>query len=300
MADSVAPAAPLPGAGAPRRRNDFARTVRALLAHGGGLFGALIIVLVVFGGLLAPVLTPYDPYAINMAESLEGPSWRHPFGTDPFGRDLLTRILYGARFSLQISILSRLIAVFLGAGLGLVAGYFGGRLDNLVMRMADITLAYPGLLLLIAVMAAVGPSTAALFVSLGIVGWAGVARIVRAQVLSIKERDYVLAAQSLGVHHGRVMLTHILPNVVTQLLVVFSIGLGAAIMAESSLSFLGLGAQPPTASWGVMISAGLDYLRVAPWLCIAPGLVITATILGFNLLGDALRDVLDPRLTGRR
>jgi ABC-type dipeptide/oligopeptide/nickel transport system permease subunit len=164
------------------------------------------------------------------------------------------------------------------------------------MRLADVTLAYPGLLLLIAVMAAVGPSKTALFVALGVVGWAGVARLVRAQVLSLKEREFVLAIRSLGATHAAVIVRHVLPNVLTPILVIFSMGLGASIMAESSLSFLGLGAQPPQPSWGAMISGGLDYLRVAPWLSLAPGLVVSITVLGFNLLGDALRDLFDPRL----
>jgi len=287
-------------AGVVRPRRRAPRLLRQLATHGSGVVGTVLVVVIVLGGIFAPVLSPSDPYEIQMDQSLEPPSPAHPFGTDAFGRDILTRILYGARFSLQVSVLSRFIAVLLGTVLGLVAGYFGGRTDQLVMRLADVTLAYPGLLLLIAVMAAVGPSMAALFIALGVVGWAGVARIVRAQVLSLKERDFVLAVQSLGAKHPRVILRHLLPNVLTQLIVVFSMGLGTAIIAESSLSFLGLGAQPPTASWGVMISSGLDYLRVAPWLSMAPGLVITLTVLGFNLLGDALRDILDPKLSSSR
>jgi ABC-type dipeptide/oligopeptide/nickel transport system permease subunit len=235
-----------------------------------------------------------------MERSLTPPTWTHPLGTDPFGRDIATRVLFGARFSLEVSVLSRLIAIAIGTLLGLVAGYYGGRLDNAVMRLADVTLAYPGLLLLIAVIAAVGPSMAALFIALGVVGWAGVARLVRAQVLSVKEREFVLAVRSLGASNALVIARHVFPNVITQLIVIFSMGLGTAIMAESSMSFLGLGAQPPTSSWGSMISNGLDYLRVAPWLSLAPGFVITLTVLGFNLLGDALRDVLDPKLGGGR
>jgi peptide/nickel transport system permease protein len=262
--------------------------------------GAALVALVLVAGVMAPLLTPYQPDQIRMEDALEPPSRAHPMGTDVFGRDVLTRLLYGARFSLQVSVLSRLIAIAIGTFLGLLAGYFGGCLESAVMRMADITLAYPGLLLLIAVVAAVGPSMAALFIALGIVGWAGVARLVRAQVLSLKEREFVLAVRSLGMSHVRVMARHLLPNVVNPLIVVFSMGLGAAIMAESSMSFLGLGAQPPTASWGNMISGGLDYLRVAPWLSLSPGVVITVTVLGFNLLGDALRDVLDPKLGSGR
>ncbi len=274
--------------------------LRRLAAHRGGATGAVLVALVVLAGVFAPLLTPYQPDQIRMEESLEPPSASHVLGTDVFGRDVATRLLYGARFSLQVSVLSRLIAIAIGTFLGLLAGYFGGRLDTVVMRLADVTLAYPGLLLLIAVVAAVGPSMAALFIALGVVGWAGVARLVRAQVLSLKEREFILAVRSLGMSHARIIGRHLLPNVVTQLIVIFSMGLGAAIMAESSMSFLGLGAQPPTASWGNMISGGLDYLRVAPWLSLSPGIVITLTVLGFNLLGDALRDVLDPKLGSGR
>ena len=275
-------------------------TLRRLKGHRAGVVGTALVTLVVLAGAMAPVLTPYQPDRINMQAALEPPSPAHPMGTDVFGRDVLTRLLYGARFSLEVSVLSRLIAIAIGTFLGLVAGYFGGRLENAVMRMADITMAYPGLLLLIAVVAAVGPSMASLFIALGVVGWAGVARLVRAQVLSLKEREFVLAVRSLGMSNVRVMARHLLPNVVNPLIVVFSMGLGAAIMAESSMSFLGLGAQPPTASWGNMISGGLDYLRVAPWLSLSPGVAITLTVLGFNLLGDALRDVFDPKLGSGR
>jgi peptide/nickel transport system permease protein/oligopeptide transport system permease protein len=271
-----------------------------MVAHRGGAFGAALVAIVLLAETVGPLVSPYDPYRIDMESSLQAPGLVHPLGTDIFGRDIATRVLYGARFTLQVSVLSRLIAIALGAALGLLAGYAGGRIDGTIMRLADVTLAYPGLLLLIAVMAAVGPSMVALFVALGVVGWAGVARIVRAQVLSLKEREFVTAIQSLGAPGARVIVRHLLPNVVTQLIVVFSMGLGTAIMAESSLSFLGLGAQPPEASWGAMISAGLDYLRVAPWVSIVPGVIITVTILGFNLVGDALRDVLDPKLSGSR
>ena len=267
-----------------------------------GLLGLVIVSVVLLAAVFAPIVSPYDPYAINMAESLSPPSAAHPFGTDVFGRDIMSRLVYGARVSMEVSVLSRLISIVIGTFLGLTAGYFGGRFDNIVMRLADVTLAYPGLLLLIAVMAAVGPSLTALIVALGIVGWAAVARIVRAQVLSIKEREFVLAVRSLGGDPGRIIFKHLLPNCVSQLIIIFSMGLGMGIMAESSMSFLGLGAQPPLPSWGSMISAGLDYLRVAPWLSLAPGVGITLAVLGFNLLGDACRDALDPKLKhmGRR
>jgi ABC-type dipeptide/oligopeptide/nickel transport system permease subunit len=284
----------------PAPRGAVGAFLRRLAGNRGGVVGGVLVLAVVLGGLLAPWLTPYQPNAISMENALHTPGLSHPFGTDAFGRDVLCRVLHGARFSLQVGVISRLLALVLGTCLGLIAGYFGGKVDQTVMRLADITLAYPGLLLLIAVMAAVGPSKTALFVALGIVGWAGVARLVRAQVLSLKEREFVLAIRSLGATDAAVMARHLLPNVLTPILVIFSMGLGASIMAESSLSFLGLGAQPPQPSWGSMISSGLDYLRVAPWLSLAPGLVVTTTVLGFNLLGDALRDLYDPRLGGPR
>jgi len=280
----------------PRKVPARAGAARRFLSQRAGVVGAAMVGVVVLGGLFAPWLSPYDPTAIAMDHALEPPQVRHPFGTDAFGRDVLSRALHGARFSLQVGVVSRLLALALGTCLGLFAGYYGGRVDQGIMRLADVTLAYPGLLLLIAVMAAVGPSKVALFVALGVVGWAGVARLVRAQVLSLKEREFVVAIKSLGARNSRVILCHVFPNVITPILVIFSMGLGASIMAESSLSFLGLGAQPPRPSWGSMISGGLDYLRVAPWLSLAPGIVVTLTVLGFNLVGDALRDLYDPKL----
>jgi ABC-type dipeptide/oligopeptide/nickel transport system permease subunit len=279
----------------PRRRARAGRW-RVFASYRSGVVGAVLVACVVFAGLFAPWIARESPNTIAMDDALLAPSSSHIFGTDAFGRDVATRVMYGARFSLEVGVVSRLIALVIGTFLGLVAGYYGGRADRWIMRLADVTLAYPGLLLLIAVMAAVGPSKLSLFVALGVVGWAGVARLVRAQVLTVKEREFVLAIRSLGASNATVIARHVLPNVLTPIIVIFSMGLGASIMAESSLSFLGLGAQPPTASWGSMISGGIDYLRVAPWLSLAPGIVVTMTVLGFNLLGDALRDMSDPRL----
>lgn len=267
-----------------------------VIAQKSGLIGLVLAAVVLLAAVFAPLLSPYDPYAVQMEEALQPPSFGHPMGTDVMGRDVMSRLIYGARISMEVSILSRVLSLVLGTLLGLVAGYFGGKLDSLVMRLADVTLAYPALLLLIAVMAAVGPSRTSLVLALGVVGWAGVARIVRAQVLSIKEREFVMAVRSLGGRHTGILFRHLLPNCVSQLIIVFSMGLGMGIMAESSMSFLGLGAQPPLPSWGSMISSGLDYLRVAPWLSLAPGIGITLAVLGFNLLGDAFRDILDPKL----
>jgi ABC-type dipeptide/oligopeptide/nickel transport system permease subunit len=270
--------------------------IAEIVRQKNGLVGVAIAGVVFAVAVLAPAIAPYDPYRIDMAESLRPPCLAHPFGTDVFGRDVMSRLMHGARISLEVSVLSRVISILIGTLLGLVAGYFGGRIDSVIMRSSDVTLAYPGLLLLVAVMAAVGPNLASLIVALGIVGWAPVARIVRSQVLSIREREFVLAVRSLGGGAERIMARHILPNCASQLVIVFSMGLGMGIMAESSMSFLGLGAQPPLPSWGAMISSGLDYLRVAPWMSLAPGLGITIAVLGFNLLGDACRDVLDPKL----
>jgi peptide/nickel transport system permease protein/oligopeptide transport system permease protein len=276
--------------------------LRRIVQQKTGFIGFAIAAVVVAAALLAPAIVPYDPYGINMEISLQPPSLSHPLGTDVFGRDVMSRLILGARISLVVSAASRIISIVIGTLLGLAAGYFGGKFDSAVMRSADVTLAYPGLLLLVAVMAAVGPSLASLILALGLVGWAAVARVVRSQVLSIREREYVLAVRSLGGTSRRIIARHLLPNCLSQLVIVFSMGLGMGIMAESSMSFLGLGAQPPLPSWGSMISSGLDYLRVAPWMSLAPGLGITIAVLGFNLLGDACRDVLDPRLrsAGRR
>lgn len=270
--------------------------LRKVVAQKSGLVGLVLAGAVLIAAIFAPWIAPYDPYGIAMDHALQPPSAAHPLGTDVFGRDMMSRLIYGARISVGVSLAARLISLLIGTLAGLLAGYRGGRTDSTVMRLADITLAYPGLLLLIAVMAAVGPSRLSLIVALGIVGWASVARIVRAQVLSIKERDFVMAIRSLGGRQSGILFRHLLPNCTSQLIIVFSMGLGMGIMAESSMSFLGLGAQPPLPSWGSMISAGLDYLRVAPWLSLTPGIGITVAVLGFNLLGDAFRDVLDPRL----
>jgi ABC-type dipeptide/oligopeptide/nickel transport system permease subunit len=270
--------------------------LKLVVSQKSGLFGVILAGVVLLCALLAPWIAPYDPYAMNMDEALQSPSIAHPMGTDVFGRDVMSRLIFGARISMEVSVLSRLISLVLGTVLGLLAGYFSGKLESLIMRIADVTLAYPALLLLIAVVAAVGPSRASLIISLGVVGWAAVARVVRAQVLSIKEREFVMAVKSLGGRHGGILFRHLLPNCMSQLIIVFSMGLGMGIMAESSMSFLGLGAQPPLPSWGSMISSGLDYLRVAPWLSLSPGIGITVAVLGFNLLGDAFRDVLDPKL----
>jgi ABC-type dipeptide/oligopeptide/nickel transport system permease subunit len=250
--------------------------------------------------VFAPIVARYDPNAIDLINLLSAPSSAHWLGTDVQGRDVWARLVYGSRVSLGVGIVSQSIAVSLGITLGLTAGYYRGWIDEVVMRLADVTLAFPTLLLLIAMSAALQPSMSVVFVTIGVVGWAGMARLVRGQVLVVRELEYVQASRALGAKAPRIMLRHILPNVVGPVVIAATLGIAGAIMAEAALSFLGLGIQPPTASWGSMIADGrdLDQLRNAPWTSLAPGLAIGAAVLGFNLLGDALRDALDPRGVG--
>ena len=258
--------------------------------------GVGLVALVVLAALLAPWLAPFDPITGDLRNAyLLGPGGRHLLGTDAQGRDVLTRVLYGARLSLSVGLLSQAVAATLGVTLGLLSGYYGRWVDALVMRLADVTLAFPTLLLLIAVAAAVSPSLPMVFVAIGAVGWAGMARLVRSQVLVLKGSEYVLAARALGARDQRVLLRHLLPNVRNQVIIAATLGIAGAIMAEAALSFVGLGAQPPTPSWGAMVADGRDLLRVAPWVAFAPGLAIGLAVLGFNLVGDGLREALDPR-----
>ncbi len=259
--------------------------------------GVGLVGLVAGAALLAPWLAPFDPVSGDLRNAyLLGPGGRFLLGTDSQGRDVLSRVLYGARLSLAVGLISQAVSVTLGVGLGLAAGYYGRWVDATLMRLADITLAFPTLLLLIAVAAAVKPSLPVVFLVIGVVGWAGMARLVRGQVLVIKHAEYVTAARALGAADRRVLLRHLLPNVATQVIIAATLGIAGAIMAEAALSFVGLGAQPPTASWGAMVAEGRDLLRVAPWVSLAPGIAIGVAVLGFNLVGDALREARDPAL----
>src|SRR3954463_16571456 len=262
---------------------------------GLGVVGVLVVLAV-----LAPWLAPGDPFRGDLAASLQPPSRAFLLGSDAQGRDVLSRVLYGARLSLAVGLISQSIALALGVTLGLVSGYYGRWLDGFIMPASDGTLAFPSLLLLIAIAAAVKPSLPVVFVVIGIVGWAGMARLVRSQVLVLRRAEFVLAAQALGARDRRVLLRHLLPNVRTQVIIAATLGIAAAIMAEAALSFVGLGAQPPTPSWGAMVADGRDLLRVAPWISFAPGLAIGIAVLGFNLVGDGLREAFDPRLRSER
>jgi len=263
--------------------------------------GVFFVSVVVIAAVFAPWLAPHNPITGDLRNAyLVGPGSRYLLGTDTQGRDVLSRVLYGARLSLSVGVISQSVSVTLGVLLGLLAGYYGRWVDALVMRLADITLAFPTLLLLIAVAAAVKPSLPVVFVVIGIVGWAGMARLVRSQVLVLRHSEFVLAARALGARDRRVLVRHLLPNVRTQVIIAATLGIAGAIMAEAALSFVGLGAQPPTPSWGAMVADGRDLLRVAPWISFAPGLAIGAAVLGFNLVGDALREAYDPKLRSER
>ena len=263
--------------------------------------GVALVAGVVLAAMLAPWIAPYNPLRGDLANDyLASPGGRFVFGADAQGRDVLSRTLYGARLSLMVGVISQCVAVAFGLTLGLLAGYYRGGVDLFVMRLADITLAFPSLLLLIAVAAAVHPSLPVIFVVIGAVGWAGMARLVRAQVLVLVKSDYVLAARALGARDHWLMLRHLLPNVRGVVIITATLGVAGAIMAEAALSFIGLGAQPPTPSWGAMVAEGRDLIRVAPWVSVAPGLAVGIAVLGFNLVGDGLREALDPLLRANR
>jgi peptide/nickel transport system permease protein len=268
------------------------RLLRMRLARvGGAIVGA-----VVLAALLGPFVATYGPTQQDVRNILRPPAVAHWLGTDELGRDTLTRVLYGARVSLQVGVLAVGIALVIGASLGLIAGYLRGLTDAVVMRLMDGLLALPTLVLALAITAMLGPSLTNAMLAIGITGIPVFARLVRGQVLSIRELDYIQAARSLGAGDGRVMLSHVLPNVLAPIVVQTSLAMPTAILAEAGLSFLGLGVQPPTPSWGGMLNTAKGYLQQDPWLAIAAGTAIFVTVLGFNFLGDAVRDALDPRL----
>lgn len=271
--------------------------LRRLARDRWALVGATLLTLVIVAALAASSLAPADPLQGALAESLRAPSSGHWLGTDAQGRDVLARVLHGARLSLAVGVVSQGIALMLGLALGLAAGYYGRWVDASVMRLADVTLAFPPLLLLVAIAAAVRPSLPVVLLVIGLVGWAGMARVARAQVLVVRGLDYVQAARALGGRDWRVLWHHVAPNVLGPVAVAATLGVGAAIMAEAALSFVGLGAQPPTPSWGAMVADGRDLLRTAPWVSVFPGLAIGLVVLAVNLVGDGLQDALDVRAT---
>jgi peptide/nickel transport system permease protein len=257
--------------------------------------GLAIVALFFLSALLAPWLAPEDPYTVNLSKKLLPPSLSHPMGYDIYGCDILSRLLYGARISLLVSFAVVLITGIVGIILGLISGYYGGTVDTVLMRLVDVLLAFPGLLLAIALIAVLGPSVQNVIIALSILGWVSFARLVRGQVLSVKERDYILAAKTSGQSDSRIMLVHVLPNVLSPVIVQATFNIAGVIIAESSLSFLGLGAPPGTPSWGAMLSEGKRVILDAPHVSIFPGLAIMLVVLAYNFLGDGLRDRFDPK-----
>jgi peptide/nickel transport system permease protein len=258
--------------------------------------GSLIVAVLVLAALLAPVIIPTDPYAMNPVIRLQGPSVANILGTDNYGRDLLTRLIYGARVSLVVGLSSIAIAAAIGVAIGLLSGYLGGWSDLLISRGVEIVQAFPPLLLALALVSIMQGGILSVILAVGLVQWTAFARVVRASALAIKEEEFVLAARASGVSGARIVLRHILPNAVAPLVVLATLGIGTAITTEAALSFLGVGVPPPTPSWGATLAFGLSYMRDSPHLATFPGLAIMITVLGFNLLGDGLRDLGDPRL----
>jgi peptide/nickel transport system permease protein len=258
--------------------------------------GFVIVSIAVLAALLGPALTPYDPAAQDLARRLEAPTLAHPFGLDELGRDILARILSGARISLLVGLAVVSVSSIVGMLVGSVAGYFGGRVDDVISRIIDVLMAFPGILLAIALVAVLGPSLTNVVMALSVIGWVGYARLVRGQALRAREFDFVQAARALGAGSRRIVIRHILPTALPAVVVQATLGMAGAIIAEAALSFLGLGVQPPTPSWGTMLDAGRSHLFDAPHLTIFPGLAIAVLVLGFNFLGDGLRDRVDPKL----
>jgi peptide/nickel transport system permease protein len=269
------------------------------LRSAAGRFGLGVAALLVLAALLAPWLSPVPPEAIDLAAELAPPGGAHPLGAAENGVDVLSHVLYGARVSLVVSLFAVLLSAAVGVTLGGLAGYVGGLVEEAVMRVVDVLLAFPGILLAIFITAVLGPSLVNVVFALAVTGWTGYARLVRAQILSLRERDYVQAARALGAGGGRILFRHLLPNAAGPILVQATFAVPGAILAEASLSFLGLGAPPGTPSWGALVDQGTQYLLVAPHVALFPGLAIALTVLGFNFLGDALRDAIDPRRRSR-
>lgn len=275
------------------RWRDFARS---LLQNTGAVIGLGIICVLILAAVLAPVITRHDPIVINPPDRLQSPSQEHWLGTDPFGRDLYTRVVYGARVSLPVGIIAVTISAFFGVILGLISGYYGRIIDGVIMRLIDVMLAFPGILLALVVVAILGANLQNVMIAVGIGGIPRYTRLVRGSVLAAREHVYVEAARVIGVPDQKILFRHILPNIVGPAVILSTLSVGSAILAAAGLSFLGLGAQPPDAEWGSMLANGRQFLRSDPWVTTVPGIAIMITVLSVNLFGDGLRDVLDPRL----
>ena len=287
-------------AAATRGRGELRQFWRTFARNQLALVGAVVVAMLVALAVLAPLLAPRDPNRPDTKRILDPPSRSHWFGTDQLGRDVLSRVLYGARVSLAVGFVSVGIATLIGVLLGAAAGYHGGLADNVIMRLVDLMLVFPRFFLLLAVLALLRPSIWAIMAIIGLTGWMGVARLVRAEFLTIREREFVIWSESIGAGALRVVFRHILPNAMGPVLVAMTLGIPAAILTESGLSFLGLGVQPPYATWGNILNDGKDVLEIAWWMTLFPGLAILVTVLSYNLMGEGIRDALDPRLRQSR
>jgi len=268
---------------------------KRLLRNFAFTFGALLTLALIFIALAAPLLAPFDPFHQDTIRRLEAPSKDHLLGLDDLGRDVLSRIIWGARVSLRVGFSVVILTSLIGVSLGAISGYFGGLADTIIMRITDILMAFPGILLAIALVAVLGPNLNNVVLALATIGWVSYARLVRGQVLKVREMEYVTAARALGARSPRVIALHVLPNVMNPVIVMATLGLAGAILAEAALSFLGLGVQPPTPSWGAMLTSGRRYLGLANHLAIYPGIAIMLAVMGLNFLGDGLIDALDPK-----
>lgn len=280
----------------PRGTPPFQRVLRRMRRTVNIWVGTVILLVIVFLAIFAPIISPYDPLIITPADRMKPPDSQHIFGTDDFGRDVFTRVIYGGRLSIEVGLISIALASVTGTFLGIIAGYYGGQVDVLVMRLIDLMLAFPSILLALAIVATLGRSLPNVMLAVGVATIPIYTRIVRASTLSVKQMDYILSARAVGCPSGQIMLRHILPNILAPIIVITTNGIAGAIVAGAALSFLGVGAQPPTPEWGIMLSDGRQFLRSASWITTFPGLAIMLTVLAINLLGDGLRDVLDPRL----
>jgi peptide/nickel transport system permease protein len=279
-----------------KRRSFWSIYARLFLRNRAGMIGAMVLGIIVLAAIFAPWIATHDPYFINRIERLQGPSRAHWLGTDEFGRDLFSRIVYGARTSMTVAGLAILLSTAIGTPAGIIAGYFGGFLDTIIMRVMDIIFSFPAILLALGITAILGPSLRNAAIALGVVYAPGFSRIIRGPVLASRRLEYVDASRVIGAGTARILIRHMLPNVISPLIVTATVTFSFALLAEAALSFLGLGAQPPTPSWGVMLADGRRFMESAPYLAIFPGLAVMLGVLGSNLLGDALRDILDPRL----
>jgi peptide/nickel transport system permease protein len=289
--------------GEDRRVARWRKILRKLRENKGAMFGLVMVLAVIISAIFAPFLSPHDPILQDVEKRLIPPVWQtegetnYLLGTDHLGRDIVSRLIYGARISIVVSVSAVVFSAILGTIIGLLSGFYGGNVDNIFMRIADVQLAFPFILLAIAIIAVLGPNLQNIIIVMGITGWVIYARVVRAEVLSLREKEFITSVRALGGSNGRIIFKHLLPNVVAPIIVIITLEMARMIIMEAALSFLGLGIQPPTSTWGGMLADGRVYLATSWWLATFPGLVIMLVVLGINLLGNWLRDILDPRLT---